>query len=102
LVRGDVDVVAAYSSEGRLAALDLVLLTDRQHVMLPYDAILLARPGFQKDHPNISMALRNLRGAINLRQMQQLNLLVESQTASPQQAAHQFLSSRVYGKRNFP
>ena len=41
---GDVDVVSAYTSDGRIAQFDLTVLDDPKHVIPPYDAILLLAP----------------------------------------------------------
>ena len=41
---GEVDVISAFSSDGRIAAYDLVVLEDPKQVILPYDAIVLLAP----------------------------------------------------------
>ena len=41
---GDVDVVSAYTSDGRIAQFDLAVLDDPKHAIPPYDAILLLSP----------------------------------------------------------
>ena len=41
---GDVDVVSAYTSDGRIAQFDLDVLDDPKHAIPPYDAILLLSP----------------------------------------------------------
>ncbi len=41
---GEVDVVTAFSSDGRIAANDLVVLDDPRRAILSYDAIVLLRP----------------------------------------------------------
>ena len=35
---GDVDVISAYTSDGRIAQFDLVVLADPKHAIPPYDA----------------------------------------------------------------
>ena len=44
LTAGDVDVISAFSSDGRIAAFDLVVLDDPRQVLPPYDAVLLDAP----------------------------------------------------------
>ncbi len=41
---GEVDVIAGYTSDGRIAKYDLVVLDDPKHAIPPYDAILLLAP----------------------------------------------------------
>jgi len=70
---GDVDVVAAYTSEGRVAQYDLVVLVDPKHAIPPYDAILLLAPRNADDRA-LSDALRPLVGAIDVALMREANL----------------------------
>ena len=42
VANGQVDVISAFSTDGRIAALDLVLLEDERGAIPPYDA---RRPG---------------------------------------------------------
>jgi osmoprotectant transport system permease protein len=39
--QGQVDVISAFSSDGRVAALDLVTLEDDRGAIPPYDAVLI-------------------------------------------------------------
>ena len=41
---GEVDVIAGYTSDGRIAQFDLVVLDDPRHAIPPYDAVLLISP----------------------------------------------------------
>lgn len=41
---GDVDVISAFSSDGRIAQYGLKILTDPRHALPPYDAVLLVPP----------------------------------------------------------
>jgi osmoprotectant transport system permease protein len=70
---GDVDVVAAYTSEGRVAQYDLVVLDDPKHAIPPYDAILLIAPRNAGDRA-LADALRPLIGAIDVELMREANL----------------------------
>ncbi len=42
---GSAEVISAFSSDGRIAAQDLVTLTDPRHALPSYDAVLLLAPG---------------------------------------------------------
>ena len=70
---GDVDVISAYTSEGRIAQYDLVVLEDSKHVIPPYDAVILIAPRNADDHALID-ALRPLVGAIDVDLMRAANL----------------------------
>jgi osmoprotectant transport system permease protein len=70
---GDVDVVAAYTSEGRVAQYDLVVLDDPKHAIPPYDAVLLIAPRDADDRA-MRDALQPLVGAIDVELMRAANL----------------------------
>ena len=60
---GDVDVISAFSTDGRIAAYDLVVLDDPQQAILPYDAIVLLSPARANDSA-LKGVLQPLIGAI--------------------------------------
>lgn len=76
LVTGDVDVISAFSSDGRIAQYGLQLLTDPKGALPPYDAVLLVAPGRASDGPFLA-ALKPLIGRIDLPTMQGANLEVD-------------------------
>lgn len=71
---GAADVITAFSSDGRIAALDLVTLADPRRALPSYDAVLLAAPDTD---PRIVEALEPLVGAISVERMRQANLMVD-------------------------
>ena len=83
---GAADVITAFSSDGRIAALDLATLADPRRALPSYDAVLLAAPGTD---PRILAALRPLVGAIPVERMRRANLMVDRDTdkRTPEQAA---------------
>lgn len=85
---GQVDVIAAFSSDGRIAAQDLVVLDDPKHAIPAYDALLLVSPARAADG-SLDAALRPLVGAIPVAAMRRANLAVDRDRdkASPQAAA---------------
>ena len=85
----DVDVVSAASSDGRIAAYDLVVLEDPLQVIPPYDAIVLISPARASD-PILHKALQPLVGAIPIDAMRRANYMVDrdNDRISPGQAAH--------------
>lgn len=73
LAAGELDVIAAYSSDGRVARYGLVILDDPKQAIPPYDAVLLVSPRRADDRAFLA-ALRPLIGAIDIELMQQANL----------------------------
>jgi osmoprotectant transport system permease protein len=85
---GEVDVIDAFSSDGRIAADDLVVLTDPKQAIPPYDAVILVSPKRSGD-ARFTAALRPLLGAIPVEQMRKANLSVDrdQDKQTPAQAA---------------
>jgi osmoprotectant transport system permease protein len=69
---GEVDVISAYTSDGRIAEYDLVVLDDPKQAIPPYDAILLVSPKRADDQAFLA-ALRPLVGAIDVETMREAN-----------------------------
>ena len=69
---GEIDVIAAYTSDGRIAQNDLVVLEDPQHAIPPYDAILLVSPQRASDRAILD-ALGPLVGRIDVTRMREAN-----------------------------
>jgi osmoprotectant transport system permease protein len=69
---GEVDVISAYTSDGQIASLDLVVLGDPQHAIPPYDAILLLSPKRANEEKLIA-ALKPLIDAIPVEAMRAAN-----------------------------
>jgi osmoprotectant transport system permease protein len=88
LASGEADVIPAFSSDGRIAADRLAVLTDPKGAIPGYDAILLLAPGRAGD-TRFQAALRPLIGAIPVEKMREANYLVDRDTdkASPDDAA---------------
>ena len=76
VVTGEFDVITAFSSDGRIAANDLVVLEDPQRAILPYDAIVLVAEK-RADDPLLRRALAPLLGAIPVELMREANFRVD-------------------------
>jgi osmoprotectant transport system permease protein len=72
---GEVDVISAYTSDGRIAQYDLLVLDDPRQAIPPYDAMLLVSPQRANDARFLN-ALRTLVGAIDIELMRSANLRV--------------------------
>lgn len=81
----EVDVISAYTSDGRIAQYDLVVLDDPKGVIPPYDAVLLVSPKRAQDAA-LRAALKPLTGAIDVTLMRAANLRA-NEGESPQQVA---------------
>jgi osmoprotectant transport system permease protein len=90
---GEADVISAFSSDGRIAADQLVVLSDPRGAIPPYDAVILVSPKRAGDRRLIE-ALRPLIGAIPVGAMQAANYSVDRDTGkvTPVAAARTLIS----------
>ena len=87
------DVISAFSTDGRIAALDLVLLEDDRGAIPPYDALVLAERALAARAPEVLDALRVLRGRIDGDAMRRMNLAVDRDRKSPRAVGTAFLDT---------
>ena len=78
-----VDVIAAYTTDGRITAYDLRVLEDDRRAIPPYDAIVLAGARLAREAPDVLAALARLDGAIGADRMRALNLRVDERGEDP-------------------
>jgi osmoprotectant transport system permease protein len=92
---GDVDAITAFSSDGRITEYNLKLLADPKGAFPPYDTVLLISAKHAHDEKLLA-ALKPLVGAIDLKTMQQANLMVdrEKDKRTPEETAD-WLSARI-------
>lgn len=74
-----VDVIAGNSTDGQIAALDLVQLIDDRGYFPPYQAAPVVRAAVLARHPAVRAALEELGGKISGAEMQRLNALADVQ-----------------------
>ncbi|MES1974207.1 MAG: ABC transporter permease/substrate-binding protein [Pseudomonadota bacterium] len=88
LASGTADVIPAFSSDGRIAADRLTVLTDPKGAIPGYDAILLLAPRHARDERFIA-AVTPLIGRIPVEAMREANYMVDrdNNKASPEEAA---------------
>jgi osmoprotectant transport system permease protein len=80
-------VISAFSSDGRIAGSDLVVLEDSRRAIPPYDALLLIAPKRAEDAA-FNAALRPLVDAISIEAMRRANEMVDQGGIPPRGAAH--------------
>lgn len=83
---GEVDVIAAFSTDGRIDAFDLLVLEDPRQVLPPYDALLLLGAAVAGDDALVA-ALQPLVGAIDDDLMRRANRKVDVDGAALAEAA---------------
>jgi osmoprotectant transport system permease protein len=92
VANSQVDLIGAFSTDGRIAALDLVLLEDERHAIPPYDAVILAGARLVREHSDAIAALRGLSGTIDADRMRRMNLAVDQDGQSPETVAAGFVA----------
>ena len=83
---GEVDVITAFTSDGRIAAYDLKILSDPRGAFPPYDAVLLLSAEAAADEAVVATLLP-LVGKIDVEAMRRANLLVDVEGKTVEQAA---------------
>ena len=91
VAKGHVDAISAFSSDGRIAAYDLVVLDDPLEAFPPYDAVILLSDQAAQN-PRFAEALRPLVEAISNSRMREANRRVDLDGASVEAAAAELAS----------
>jgi osmoprotectant transport system permease protein len=86
-----VDVISAFSTDGRITAFDLTVLEDDRHAIPPYDAIILVGARLVREEPQAVAALGELVGTIDATTMREMNRAVDRDGRSPAAVAADFL-----------
>ncbi len=81
-----VDLIAGFSTDGRISAFDLVVLDDPKQAFPPYDAMILLSPEASRDLP-LSRVLRRLLHRVDVELMRRTNQLVDIDGRTPREAA---------------
>ncbi len=91
---GEVDVVCAYTTDGRIPAYRLKPLKDDRLFFPPYYAAPVIRKETLEKHPALKGILETLGGLIDDKAMQRLNYEVDENKRSPAEVARQYLQSK--------
>lgn len=87
-----VEVIAAFTTDGKLVKHDLITLHDDKQLYPPYDAAVVIRAQILKAYPQLYEALKPLFGAITTEKMISLNAQVDMEGKSPAEVARAFLN----------
>jgi osmoprotectant transport system permease protein len=77
LVEGAVDIIDAYSTDGRLDRYPITVLEDDRRFFPPYDAAALVRGALARERPEAIAALTELSGRLDVRRMRRMNARLE-------------------------
>lgn len=91
--QGTVDVAAGDSTDGRIDALDLVVLQDDRRFFPPYEAVPMVNGAVLDQFPKLEEAFNALAGRIDSQTMRRLNAEVDSKGRPPREVAREFLKS---------
>ncbi len=90
---GEVDIIAGYSTDGRIKAYNLALLEDDRNAFPPYYCVPILNQDTDRRYPELRAALQLLSGKINDSIMTELNYEVDFNKTSPEKVARDFLES---------
>ena len=96
LASGQVDLIAGNSTEGRIAALDLVQLEDDRHYFPPYEAVYLVRQESLARVPALDELLAKLAHAISTEEMRQLNYEVDANKRGQAEVVREWLKKKGF------
>jgi osmoprotectant transport system permease protein len=96
LASGKVDLIAGNSTEGRIAALDLVQLEDDRHYFPPYEAVYLVRSDSLARVESLREVLAKLAHAIPTEEMRQLNYEVDANKRSTAEVVGQWIKKKGF------
>ena len=94
LASGEVDIIAGNSTDGLIAALDLVQLEDDRGYFPPYEAVVLFRRDMVERRWAARSALERLQDAISTEEMRHLNYEVDVKKRSIPEVVRQWRQSK--------
>ena len=94
IANGEVDVICAFATDGRIAAFGLQPLRDDRGFFPPYQAAPVVRTEVLEAHPELRQVLELLAGRLDDATMQRLNFEVDEKKRRPGDVAREFLESQ--------
>ncbi|HSS21987.1 MAG TPA: glycine betaine ABC transporter substrate-binding protein [Pyrinomonadaceae bacterium] len=96
LSSGKVDLIAGNSTDGRIAALDLVQLEDDRHYFPPYEAVYLVREDALARSSKLQEVLSKLAHSITTEEMRHLNYEVDANKRSQAKVVREWLKQKGF------
>ncbi len=90
LASGSLDIIAGNSTDGLIAALELVQLEDDRRYFPPYQAVFIAR---QETLPILKQIFENLTNAVSTEEMRRLNYEVDGNKRTPREVAAEWIQN---------
>lgn len=100
LSNGSVDIIDAFSTDGRIKAYKIRVLEDDKNLFPPYDACIVVRENSLKEYPALKKLLGKLGGLINEENMRKMNYAVTEELRAPSSVAEEFLISNGLIRQN--
>lgn len=95
IAEGQVDVICAFATDGRLDEFGLRTLRDDRGFFPPYDAAPVVRAELVAAHPEVRDALAALAGTISDGEMRRMNHAVDVLGVEPGEVARRWVTERV-------
>ncbi|MDE5413253.1 glycine betaine ABC transporter substrate-binding protein [Alkalihalobacterium chitinilyticum] len=94
LIQGDVDVIPAFTTDGRIERFNMQTTTDDLGFFPRYDAAIIVRQPILDLYPDLEDVLNQLAGQISEQDMQQMNARVDIDNQDYPVVARDFLLSK--------
>ncbi|ARW08331.1 Glycine betaine/carnitine/choline-binding protein OpuCC [Bacillus atrophaeus] len=93
---GKMDIVLAYSTDGRIKSYGLKILKDDKRFFPPYDCSPVVPEKVLKEHPELEGIIQKMLGQIDTGTMQELNYEVDGKLKEPSVVAKEYLQKHNY------
>jgi len=95
LAEGQVDVICAFATDGRIAEYNLLTLRDDRSFFPPYDAAPVLRAEILRAHPELRDVLAAMAGTISDEEMRRMNRAVDVLSQDPATVARQWIRTQI-------
>lgn len=89
----EVDIIDAFSTDGRISAYELTVLEDDKGLFPPYDCAIVVRENTLTKYPELQTQLEKLNGLISAADMQSMNYTVTDKNITAKEVAETFLTN---------
>ncbi|TKD68717.1 glycine betaine ABC transporter substrate-binding protein [Pseudalkalibacillus hwajinpoensis] len=94
LNEGEVDVIPAFTTDGRIARFNLVTTKDDKQFFPPYYAAPVVRQEVLDSHPDLEKVVNEFAGNISEEEMAEMNAKVDMDGKEPEDVAVEFLKNK--------